>query len=477
MFSHRASTDLGDGPTKKDAAPASVPTASRKPRRNFLAAWLSRLGLASLCYLLGAAVIFFELPTSDFLRRAFVGGVAWYKENQPLSPPPVQGLSTIETKIDKPEKRYDGYTLCMNGGGGPRAVLINMSSQPVHQWYTPLKTVLKGLEPSLTVAAREWEIYYNDGHIFPNGDLLALVEGPGNVRRMATNYGLVKVDKDSNLLWKYSGGCHHSFDVGEDGTIYALSYDFVKELPAGLESIPTPCLVDGVEVISGDGKLVKRISLLESIKNSPYAALLSTLEKPWLFRDVATPDEPSGAAHDEMHRRDTLHTNSIQVLTRALAPKFPLFKAGQLLISSRHLDALAVLDPDSGKIVWATHGPWHAQHDASFLDNGHLLLFDNLGSTRGSRVLEYDPHTQALPWSYPDDNGLGKPFFSRTRGRTQRLPNGNTLIVSSDTGEMFEVTSDREVVWFVSFAEALNCARRYGPPQLPFLEGDPRARP
>ena len=44
------------------------------PRRRLLVSWLSLLGLGSLCYSLGAAVIFFDLPSGNFLRRAFVGG-------------------------------------------------------------------------------------------------------------------------------------------------------------------------------------------------------------------------------------------------------------------------------------------------------------------------------------------------------------------------------------------------------------------
>jgi hypothetical protein len=171
-----------------------------------------------------------------------------------------------------------------------------------------------------------------------------------------------------------------------------------------------------------------------------------------------------------------LHTNAVKVLPRALASAFPQFKPGQLLISLRSLDALIVLDPTSEKVVWAARGPWRAQHDPSFLANGHLLLFDNLGSPRGSRVLEYDPQTQAFPWSYPGSDGT--PFFSRIRGMCQRLPNGNTLIVNSDGGEVFEVTADREVVWSCSCGRVeLNRARRYTPDQLHFLKGGPRARP
>ena len=46
-------------------------------------------------------------------------------------------------------------------------------------------------------------------------------------------------------------------------------------------------------------------------------------------------------------------------------------------------------------------------------------------------------------WEYED----GERFFSPFRSGNQRLPNGNTLICECDAGHLFEVTSDKEVVW------------------------------
>jgi hypothetical protein len=475
MDSQHVPCSVRNGAAKQeDASAMGTETVRPSGRRNLLRSCLSLVGLLSLGYLTGAAVMFFDLPTSSFLRRAFVGGAAWYEQSQ--TPPPASEERPPITvgKIDKPDKTWDGFTLCLCSGG-PRAVLINMRGEVVHEWHAPFKTVWPD-PPRLRTPVEESQVYFNDGHVYPKGDLLALAEGPVNARNQSEAYGLVKLDRDSNVLWKYSAGCHHAVDVAEDGTIYALTYKFIKEAPPGLGFLPTPCIVDCVDVISPEGKEVKRIPLLEAIKASPYAALLSTLEKPQLFSDLTPPDSPMPAAQDEMRRRDVLHTNAVKVLSRALAPKFPLFKPGQLLISPRHLDAILVLDPDSEKVVWAARGPWHAQHDPSFLDNGHLLLFDNLGSSRGSRVLEYDPNTQSFPWSYPDEHGTR--FFSRLRGMAQRFPNGNTLIVNSDGGEAFEVTSGREVVWSCSFGRvSLNCARRFRSGQLPFVKGDARARP
>jgi hypothetical protein len=145
------------------------------------------------------------------------------------------------------------------------------------------------------------------------------------------------------------------------------------------------------------------------------------------------------------------------------------------LISLRRLDALIVIDPVSAQVVWAVHGPWRSQHDAQFLDNGHLLLFDNKGSQGGSRILEYDPRTQAFPWIYPGKDDT--PFFSNNRGQCQRLPNGNTLIVDSNGYRVFEVSPEHEVVWTCVVNAFVSTAKRYDPHDLTFLKRGQHARP
>jgi hypothetical protein len=174
-------------------------------------------------------------------------------------------------------------------------------------------------------------------------------------------------------------------------------------------------------------------------------------------------------------RGDLFHTNSVKVLSQARAGKFPRFQAGQVLISLRSLHTIAVLDVQQRVVIWAARGLWRLQHDAEFLDNGHLLLFDNYGSTRGCRIIEYDPATQALLWVYSDRDG--SPFHALYRGMKQRLPNGNTLIVDPEMGRLFEVTLGKELVWENYGPRPITGARRYAADELTFLKGEARVRP
>jgi hypothetical protein len=78
-----------------------------------------------------------------------------------------------------------------------------------------------------------------------------------------------------------------------------------------------------------------------------------------------------------------------------------------------------------------------------------MLVLDNQGLVEHSRVLEFDPFSQQIHWSF--SGAADAPFFTRTCGSVQRLSNGNTLITESDAGRAFEVTRDKRIVWeFVS---------------------------
>jgi hypothetical protein len=467
-------TLAGDGTMKTEGGVGAPDRPAPIPRRRLLPFWVGLFGVVSLSYLLGAAVMFFHLPSADFLHKAFSGARAWREQGELPVQPPATSLPVVTLgKVDKPGKTYDGFTLCTyasRANTSTQAFLMNMRGEVVHTWNAPFSRVWPEA-PHLRRQVKDSLVAFFDCYLYPNGDLLATFHG---MEEVPNGYGLVKLDKDSKVLWKYSANIHHDVDVAEDGTIYALQHALAREMPKGLEYIPAPSLVDSLLVLSPEGKLIGQpMPILEAFRDSPYSPLLASLAP--LARRTFTEGLALPRLVDNLRTGDTLHTNCVHVLPRRLAQRFPAFKAGQVLISLRHLDTIAVLDPDRRSVVWAARGPWEAQHDAHFLDNGHLLLFDNLGSPLGSRVLEYDPQTGAFPWSYSGENHA--PFFSDTRGMSQRLPNGNTLIVDSQAGELFEVTHDKEVVWSCSFQGFIHVGRRYGPDQLHFLEGGTRARP
>jgi hypothetical protein len=457
-----------------DTASSPQPSLSRPLRRRPLSGCLAVLGLAFFCYVLGAGAMFFELPSSAFLSKAFLGAQAWNERRQ--LPPPVaeeQKPPIAIGAIDVPSKTFDGFTLytCASlSAPSTQAYLMNMRGDTVHRWSLPYSRIASKA-PDRAKPEAESHVCFFGCHLYPNGDLLAIFQGtqPG-----ISGFGLAKLDKDSNLLWTYHGNVHHDVDVDEDGTIYALTHRLVHDMPAGLKHVPTPSIVDYLVLLSPQGKeLGKPIALLEALRDSPYAPMLEALG------DSNKPELTSGLTlHEALERdrrREPLHANTVKVLRRNQAPRFPDFKAGQVLLTFRNLDAIAVLDPRTRAMVWAARGPWQGPHDAQFLDNGCLLIYDNLGSNHSTRVLEYDPRTQAMPWSYPERHH--PPFLSMERGMGQRLPNGNTLIVNSQGGEIWEVTADRQVVWNCTTGGYVPFARRYAPEQLPFLKGDARARP
>jgi outer membrane protein assembly factor BamB len=276
-------------------------------------------------------------------------------------------------------------------------------------------------------------IFYHKAVLYPNGDLLAVYEAVGDT---PYGYGLVKMDKNSRPIWTYMGRAHHDVDVDEDGRVYVLTQDVTHDVVEGVEHMKPPRLDDFVVVLSPDGEELKKIPLLEAFIDSPYKRMLNTV--PWFANG------------------DYLHTNTVDVISAEQAAHFPFASEGQVVVSMRDFGAIAVLDPESEQITWALQGPWMGQHDPDILPNGNILLFDNhghYGAGGRSRVIEFDPETMELVWSYTGSED--HPFESGIRSGQQRLPNGNTLITESDGGRLLEVARDGDIVW-----EYINPERR-----------------
>jgi hypothetical protein len=152
------------------------------------------------------------------------------------------------------------------------------------------------------------------------------------------------------------------------------------------------------------------------------------------------------------------------------------FAPENVIVSSRAASLVAIVDR-AGKIVWQIGPDYGAtpelrairqvigQHNAHLIPKGlpgagNLLVFDNGGASGygrptpnaltgqdifarpTSRVLEIDPVTLKLAWSYTAPS-----FFATNISGAQRLPNGNTLITEGPDGRLFEVNKDSEIVW------------------------------
>jgi hypothetical protein len=287
-----------------------------------------------------------------------------------------------------------GYTLYVTRGH-PGAFLIDMDGRVVHSWRED--------------GPREWVRAWVD----PDGSILGISADPAR---------LAKLDSESNLLWTYGGtdlAAHHDFRVEPDGTIYVL-----MRRPRQLEWLrEAPLQVDMLCVLVPDGEAVRVadcLSIPEAFRDSEYAHMLRA---DWF-----------------MEGGDPFHTNSVEVLDGRI--RHPAFRAGNVLVSIRNMDCLAVLDLEERAVAWVSRGRWQRQHEARVTPEGRVLLFDNRTFDGLSRVVEYDVAKDEIVWSYSEDD-----FYSLGAGAQQLLPNGNVLVTESQKGRLFEVTPSGRVVW------------------------------
>ena len=390
------------------------------------------VAVAGLGFVAGSVATLSESGPARIVEDAYRAGTALYSKATQYSDPlqfdlwrPARTDQQGVTRYD-PSKADNGLTL-YTSGHDQKARLIDMQGRVVREWGVPFSQ-LWDKSAAVKNPQPDSHVYIEKTHLYPNGDLLALYVAVGDT---PWGYGLVKYDRDNNVLWKYLAHVHHDLTVAPDGRIFVLTQEIGQDDLPQYAHLKAPRIDDYIAVLSPDGRELKKVRLIDSLLRSPYARLVDTV--PWYIQ------KGSG---------DYLHTNSVEILDGRHAAKLPEATAGRLLLSFREIGTLAIFDPVTEEIVWAMRGPWLRQHDPDLLANGNILLFDNQGHVGPggiTRVIEVDPRTQEIVWTYagtPEE-----PFESEVRSSQARLPNGNTLITESDGGRIFEVTRPGKIVW------------------------------
>lgn len=296
-------------------------------------------------------------------------------------------------------------------GHGTEALLIDMEGNLLHQWKLPTQYLEQHFSEELN--ALEFRPYFRRAYLYENGDLLALITG----------LCLVKLDKDSQVLWIYKDKVHHDLEVVNNKDIYILSSKFHP-----VSNFSGPVVEDFICILDQEGKEKERYSLIEAFKDSYYEYLLTPLYA---------------------QEGDIFHTNTLEVLKKIPTQNTRLFRENQILLSFRQIHTIGIFDLISKKIIWTQQGNWKYQHQPTLLENQHLLLFDNRGAMKSSRIFEINPLTREIYWEYSGSNQA--PFRSDFAGSVQRLINGNTLITESDAGRCIEITETKKIVWeFIS---------------------------
>ena len=306
----------------------------------------------------------------------------------------------------EPERAYAGYTL-FTTLGGDTTYLIDMAGALVHTWRAPAP-----LRP-----------YY--GYLLESGNLLLRCTSGQEPWKLGGESGaVVELDWDGGVVWRYDDPMlHHDHCRLRNGNTLLLYWE---PLPADVRQ-----RVQGGQAGTEleDGALMVGDALREVTPDgcTVWEWRAHTALDP--ARDVICPLHP---------RHEWSHCNTVEELPD-----------GNLLVSFRHLDTIAIVDKASGAFTWRWGpGVISHPHDPQPLPNGHLLLFDNgvhrIGNPR-SRVVELDPRTGEIVWQY-----VGSPqvsFFSANISGAQRLPNGNTLVCEGAAGRLFEVTAEGAIVW------------------------------
>jgi hypothetical protein len=387
----------------------------------------------------------------------------------------------LGTTIYKPGKCWNGFTILSSEEGR----LVDMNGNLVHLWKGKL---------------------HHPNKLYPGGYLLASTAAWKHGRQDAIEIQLR--DFNDEVLWKFDHWQQGRANEG-DGTMWLARqhHDFqIKGNPAGYyvpDSAPLDISKGTLLVLAHRNVRNERINRnVPLIDDVVYEVDMATGKIIWSWKASEHLDEMGfdeaalkamqnykTEARTEGGGFDWFHQNCASYLgpNKWFDGGDRRFHPDNIILDSREAGLLAIVDHESGKIVWRA-GPYYREGDdkklgwmvgphhthmipKSLPGAGNILVFDNGGASgygpptdfapegiavirrTHSRVVEFNPVTKEIVWEYSPntsnkpDPGFGHKLYSVNVSSAQRLPNGNTLITEGAQGRIIEVTRDFEIVW------------------------------
>jgi len=254
----------------------------------------------------------------------------------------------------------------------------------------------------------------------------------GDIVYSNTDDDLIKIDINSNLLWKVEGQFHHSKEFDSDGNIWTCGIinenDKLDYISKQLNFRD-----DAIVKVSANGEVLFKKSVASILYENGLVSILTM-----------------------SFGKDPIHLNDVQ-------PAFEdsdHWKKDDLLISIRNRNMVLLYRHTTNKVIWYKIGPWHNQHDVDFVNQNEITVYgndiviynndnttiNNFDSIRGwNTVYFYSFEDDSITKKFDNvfkENKINTPY----QGLSKTIANNHLFVEETQNGRLLKL-SQNSVIW------------------------------
>ena len=318
------------------------------------------------------------------------------------------------------------------------AKIINLEGDTVHEWQVDWFKMWPNPEhlPKKIVPKSKPGTNIHGAIVMENGDLIFNFESKG----------LIRIDRDGQVVWRLPYLTHHSIHRHDDGNLWVSGSKYHTKKVSRLPNLKPPFYEETILEITPEGEILREWFIADILRKNGYTGLLYM---------GSLKNESTAIQGDDslLGNSDILHLNDVEPFSSKLQPGF--FNQGDVMVSLRNINTVFVFNVENEEIKFISTGQFVRQHDPDFIDGNTFSVFDNNNaSTENPRsriaIVSVEDNTSKVFF----EGSQEVPFFTTVMGKHQWQPNGNLLITEAMSGRGLEVDRQGKIVWeYVNYVD------------------------